>query len=194
MSKIYYKYRDFINPERTISILKDKELYASLYKNLNDPMEGVYRLTDSDNNSNKIDAIYSEKNKLNICSLSAKNYDKLMWSHYSDGCRGIVIGVKVNRMSTKVIYDGRHKFTVTNDIKLDTKKILSHKNDVWNYEEEYRFFTRNSKIEVEIVEVFLGMNISKENREKVLKICANIDGLKIYEQQKDYSFIPEYSY
>ncbi len=194
MGKIYYKYRDFKSLDRIEAILKDNEIYAAIYKHLNDPMEGLYRLNNKEDRSNIIEQIYTEKNILKICSFSAKNYDKLMWSHYSDSCKGIVIGVKLKFSPTKIIYDGRNNFTSTNDAREDAKKILSHKNDVWCYEDEYRLFTRDQKVQVEIVEIFLGMNISEKNEKSVISICEKIKTIKVYKQQNDYSFIPEYEY
>ncbi len=195
--KILYKYRDFNDLKRIEEIFNNSEIYASKYHDLNDPMEGLYYIKNKQDNRTKIDAIFHEKNNFNIGSFSGKNYDKLMWSHYSNGSRGIVIGVSMSQNSyrpRKLIYDGKNNFTLTDDVENQTKEILLHKNDVWNYEDEYRIFTRDQRIKVDIVEVFLGMNISEENKLKVTNYCQKIKNLKIYQQLQDYSFNPEYKY
>lgn len=197
-SKILYKYRDFRKPQRIDDIFINKVIHASHYQRLNDPMEGFYNLKEPNTSRNVIKKIYDKKQCLLIGSFSAKNYDKLMWSHYSNGSRGIVLGVKLNENKNykpiKIIYDGLNTFSFNDTIENCTMEILSHKHDVWNYEDEYRVFTDEKNIEIDIVEVFLGVNISTQNKQRVINHCVNNRNIRLYQQQKDYSFIPEYEY
>ena len=44
-SETLYKYRSLSNLKRLIEIVLDGKMYASRYKDLNDPMEGYYSYT-----------------------------------------------------------------------------------------------------------------------------------------------------
>ena len=84
--EILYKYRSLSNLKRLIEIVLDSKLYASRYKELNDPMEGYYSY------SREIVPYKKEINRLKkeslICSLSKSNYIGMMWIMYADEGKG----------------------------------------------------------------------------------------------------------
>ncbi|WP_196140644.1 hypothetical protein [Aliikangiella sp. G2MR2-5] len=102
-----YKYRSLDNFQFILDILVNQRLYATSFDEMNDPMEGHY--THSNNMTPEIigdfDRYYKE---IKICSLSKEKNEPLMWAHYADGARGIVIGVELEKSTDfrEVKYDG----------------------------------------------------------------------------------------
>ena len=82
------------------------------YKDMNDPMEGVYGF---DNNvpQESIDALEEHRKRIKFCSLSSLAEEPLMWAHYSKGARGVVIAVEVKEKvdCRPVHYDGPSHIT-----------------------------------------------------------------------------------
>ncbi len=138
-----YKYRTLNNFKFFMDILLNQRLYAANYKDLNDPMEGQYLYSHGSNES-IIEAISGQKEKTRIVSLSRKNNIPLMWSHYSDGHRGVVIGLEVDtkKYDLKPIKYSASPFQLSEDnhnsASTNAKYILSQKHKVWSYEEEER--------------------------------------------------------
>ena len=162
-----YKYKDLKNFERIVDIILNKRLYAATYKELNDPMEGQY--TSSERLSNKIkEQISYDKLELRICSLSKERNEPLMWAHYADGARGIVIGINEEDLECRYDDDCRKVVTYSKDVKKSTeaKKILSCKQKGWEYEQEVRIFSNANEeyINIEIEEIILGSRISEEHK------------------------------
>jgi len=179
MTQILYKYRTLTDFQRFMDIIVNKRLYAAHYKDLNDPMEGQYYYKDGILNNSIREKLYTDKNQLKILSLSKEKNNLLMWSHYSDGERGIAIGVKINDNIydvTDVLYDGLHEVDRENYINLSARGILSHKLSVWNYEKEVRVFVENEKfINVDIHEIILGSRIDHNLENLLRQIVREID-------------------
>ncbi len=94
-----------------------------------------------------------------------------MWSHYANGHNSISIGVEVDEskyLVKSVKYDGVLSLQ-GQDIRdpVNTAlKVLSHKLEIWDYEQEYRAFVRELLyIEVQIKEVIFGSRVSSVERE-----------------------------
>lgn len=71
-----YKFRSLGSCEHleyAEEILEDGTFWCSHFGDLNDPMEGVYRLGGKQQGEHILQKIYSEKNKISICSFSGKN-------------------------------------------------------------------------------------------------------------------------
>ena len=96
MTDILYKYKSLQNFKFFVDIILKKRLYASKYKDLNDPMEGQYYYREGELRREIKEKILSQKNEYRICSLSRINNNELMWSHYADGQRGVAVGVKID--------------------------------------------------------------------------------------------------
>lgn len=86
---LYYKFRSAKQDKHLEDIFKKQRLFAATIKKLNDPMEGIYKLVESDNPSNKssvrniteredvinfIEAIKNVKKQYRICAFSRKKY------------------------------------------------------------------------------------------------------------------------
>lgn len=180
---LLYKYRSIENFQYFVDIILNKRLYAAPYFDLNDPMEGQYIYADGLISNDIIKAIKGAKEKLRIVSLSRNPSNILMWSHYANGHRGVVIGVEVN--SNK--YDIQSVNYTNSMFNIDydnipqrselAKHILSKKQSAWSYEEEERIFIKGGNLyaDVKIKEIILGSRMSNQNQGFIKKLVANID-------------------
>jgi len=176
-----YKYRSLKNFKYFVDIILNNRLHAASYFDLNDPMEGHYLYSSGGLTKELIRKIKDKKDQLSICSLSRTKENALMWAHYADGHRGVVIGVEVDRERydlCPVLYVGP-SFVQRTEINtpIETaKRILSHKHDAWVYEEEERIFvTGNEKFaEVEVKELVLGRRMNAEDKGLIKKFVAKI--------------------
>ncbi|SFW76654.1 Protein of unknown function [Sinomicrobium oceani] len=164
MNEILFKYRSLDNFKNFVDIILRNRLYAAKYKDLNDPMEGQYYYRTGELNRDIRNKLLEEKGGLRLCSLSRVNDNQLMWSHYTNGHRGVAIGLKItdtNCMVKPIQYNGLASIRNQDFNDQTAIEILSHKLEVWNYEEEVRVFIRDRNfVDVEIVEVITGLSMS----------------------------------
>jgi len=158
--EILYKYRSLSNLKRLIEIVLDSKLYASRYKELNDPMEGYYSY------SREIVPYKKEINRLKkeslICSLSKSNYIGMMWIMYADEGKGCCLEVEVGGNTSwervEIGYKAEiPKITDSTDINIES--IFKYKSSVWDYEQEVRYIKespRKYKFPVVIKKIYLG--------------------------------------
>lgn len=167
-----YKYRSLESPlcrKRLKEIIENEKIYASPYKKLNDPMEGVYHSAGL--TIEQIETLKQEKLNCRIVSLSKTHTDGSMWVFYADECRGCCI--EVEPISN---YEWKHK-----DIKYDAKlknirnvirenylcvaeDILTQKLNRWRYEQEVRYIKElnieeSAFLPVKIKNIYLGHKI-----------------------------------
>lgn len=185
MTEILYKYRSLEDFKKFIDILTYKRLYAANYTDLNDPMEGQYLYSKKKMNNFTPNIIFHEKNRLKICSLSKQHNNQLMWTHYANGDKGVAIGVRIENSEYDVVdvqYDGISSVYQYHE---DTaKNILSHKLEIWSYEEEVRVFVEESSyVEVEIEEIIIGSRVSQYEYDLIKDVVSKIDP-KIVVRQK----------
>lgn len=181
-----YKYRGLQNFKFFIDIILKNRLFAAKYTELNDPMEGQYYYNSGELNRRILNKIASDKGDLRICSLSRVKDNELMWSHYADGHRGVAIGLSIdhNRYDVRPIQYTGLAYLNGPDIVTDTpREILSHKLNVWSYEEEERIFVADRfYVDVEIKEVITGRRMSNQDfsfiRELIDKINPDIRLIK----------------
>ncbi|AGY54624.1 hypothetical protein BRDCF_p1997 [Bacteroidales bacterium CF] len=182
MTNILYKYRSLDNFKNFIDIILKNRLYAAKYKDLNDPMEGQYYYRTGELDRNIRDRLAEEKGELRLCSLSRVNNNELMWSHYTNGQRGVAIGLRIDDTQYTVRpiqYNGLVSIRNQNFNDQTAIEILSHKLEVWNYEEEERVFVQDRHyIEVQVEEIILGRAMSNSDigliRELIEKINPEI--------------------
>lgn len=179
-----YKYRGISSFRFLADILLKSRLYAAPYLDLNDPMEGQYLINpergDFDERMKNI--IVGEKEKIRICSLSRTPANPLMWSHYSEGARGVVIGLEVSDRTAIVrpVEYGDLPILNTNQDPSDAAlNILSRKLSAWQYEEEERVFIKSKHyVDIVVRELILGERISNQDkgflRDLCEKICPNV--------------------
>jgi len=131
-------------------------------------MEGRYLYAGTDSfDEDMRRTLKGEKAGIRICSLSRDPANELMWSHYADGHKGVVIGIDPNHCNCErrpIIYDGIHIFTRPSLPKMSAIEILSHKLTVWEYEKEERLFIRSGNyVNVVVKELILGRRMRKND-------------------------------
>lgn len=174
---IYYKYRDFKNIEYLIDIFRENELHASTYDKLNDPMEAFFNYKKLD--KNLLEAIKTEKLKNKIVSLSKSYKNILMWTHYADEHRGIVMGVTIDAKDDLVIkpiiYQKDLHFFENKDsdcIESFAQKVLTSKLCPWSYEEEVRVLTTSNTVTIKIKKIYFGIRTPKNYIDMIKKYCV----------------------
>lgn len=133
--------------------------------------------------------------KFGILSLTTKNDNLLMWSHYTNSYYGFCIG-----FDTKILYDTIQgqltdvKYSDTfpeiglfDDPVIGLTKVLTTKSKEWAYEEEYRI----TKIEASrkvfnfpneaVKEIILGIKMKHEDKLAIIDIAKKFPDVKIFE-------------
>lgn len=128
--------------ERAEDIIKKGQFWCSKLWNLNDPMEGVYRISNS--STKFIDAVFSEKNEYVICSFSHPDALEcpLLWGYYANGFKGIAIEIecRVDNNDIKNIgYIDDVGEVDNNQDSIKLIEIITKKLDCWKHENEYRY-------------------------------------------------------
>jgi len=121
-------------------IIETGKFWCSKFYNLNDPMEGVYYISEFD--KEQVSSIYDEKNRYVICSFSHVGAlgNPLLWGYYANGFRGIAIEIeykgkyikRVDYEKIDSIYKNLH----------NAEQILLRKTENWNHEQEYRYLKK----------------------------------------------------
>ena len=136
-----YKYRGISNLEFALDIFVNKRLYAANFQSLNDPMEGRFIYARGMLDKDELKEIRGKKARYNLLSLSETPNNMLMWSYYSEGHNGFVVGVDVSDEYAEI-----EPVNYVDDLKIDktqgemAKSILTKKLKLWNHEKEHRVF------------------------------------------------------
>ena len=186
-----YKYRSVENWRFLKDIFSKGRLYAAAFRTLNDPMEGLLYEHDKDVSLKYRKAIRNASGRLNICSLCDSDDNTLLWSYYAGGHTGVAIGVKVLASDSPRVDEPiavRYDMTVTIDPKAEqtrspsdvAKSVLGQKLAFWNHEKEYRVFTTQHFVPVEIVDVVLGCNVTRDTAKAVRTLAdRHVPGTQI---------------
>jgi hypothetical protein len=178
VNDVLYKYRGIKEFRYFVDIVLNSRLYAAPYFELNDPMEGHYLYSEGELDSYVRDLIKGQKGQIRLCSLSRTSTNELMWSHYAEGHRGVAIGVEISSSEYDVrgVEYGPLPWINQQDIHNSTgKEILSHKLEVWKYEEEVRAFTSKKQyVDVNVKEVLLGQSMSTQDVGFIRKLVERI--------------------
>ncbi len=178
---ILYKYRDFNNLEFALDIFINQRLYAANFKTLNDPMEGRFVYAKGMLNGVDLLDIRGSKAKYNILSLGHRPDNMLMWSYYSGGHSGFVVGVEIIEENVDV-----KPIQYVDELRLENveedpaKFILSQKLRLWEHEQEFRVFTNhNAFVKVKVKELIFGVKVDGNKKEMLTKIaqqfCPDIE-------------------
>jgi hypothetical protein len=190
-----YKYRHLRNPEHAIDILLNQRLFCSLYKDLNDPFEGLFQATMHIPPRQSLlfglggrrmqvrrsidDLLDPDKSSTRVCSLSASLSDVRLWSHYADGHRGIAIEIDVSGLEGRfceVRYSEQlPQFGFSLLTSPTVEEVLTRKTVHWAYEVEYRLISQAEYFHVvdRIKTVYLGSRISKLHEELLMRVCPS---------------------
>lgn len=144
-----------------------------------------------------------------VCCFSKSKTNKLMWSHYADKHRGMVMEYDISfdinlfRFALPVIYNEKlPEINFMTQQNKSIKSVLKNKSHDWNYEQEVRLINDNPagtpnriRINLESLRsVIFGHRTSKEDIEKVKTALKKFPHIK-YQQsclsQNEYELIIE---
>ena len=176
---LLYKYRSLDNWKFVIDIIVNSRLFAATFNSLNDPMEGRYYIFGDTVTKGFQKTLLESKLKNHICSLTQERCSTLLWSYYASGHQGVAFGVHVpnphNDLKVReVVYD--HSVSIgpeslqlmPDDLALE---ILTQKQSYWEHEKEVRVFAQDKFVPVQLEELVLGYNISREDRELITSLA-----------------------
>jgi hypothetical protein len=174
--EIFYKYRNLKDFNFVLDILFENRLHAAKYTEMDDPKEGHYCYQSKDFNGD-IEKIRQAKEGLKICSLSGRCDNSTLWTYYADKFRGVAIGVTLhtNDEPYKIIYGKQLPVNGNNNDPKMAKKILTHKLKCWEHEEEWRVFTADDYVKVEIKEIILGRKMKDDCKDCIEKLIKKIN-------------------
>ena len=125
-----------------------------------------------------------------VCCCSATNDSILMWGHYADGHKGMVIEYDTSlqpfcKHLVPVSYcDDYCEFTydqLLENMGECVKRIITQKSSDWSYEEEYRMIHDNEKNRLtegvdprSIVGIYFGAKCSEQQREIVCRLTSHL--------------------
>lgn len=174
-----YKFKSLNNIEQVLDIIINKRLYCSLVSDLNDVREasmemnaslqtGIYKLY----NYNFAQEIQTTR----VLSLTSRYKNHLMWAHYADGYKGVVIGLRVKRSDfSPVIYKKKcpdyDKLIMKGNLFGLKEIILFRKYKCWKKEKEYRHIQTDEHYRICIEEVILGSRVNEELKEVLVLLC-----------------------
>ncbi len=175
---MYYKYRSLSNLQFALDILVNKRLYASEFTKLNDPMEGLFTYNEGAIQQWIVDAIYSQKMTYKILSLCEEPDNMLMWSYYTEGHRGMVLGVELADKTIKVesmkyVVD----FNINNINQEDVAKVILCKKHIsWQHEKEHRVFIQGASfVDVKIHKLIFGVEAENETTKLITLIAKKFN-------------------
>ena len=141
----------FISSEFALRALRDRRLKIARINELNDPFE-FYTTDFSDNDTqSKLETFKNQVNERYGVICFCENYhDPVLWSHYADSHRGIVLVFEIpDDMAIRINYQPeRFKLDVEAAIQRgsftesDLTQLISTKFSSWGYEKEIRMMCR----------------------------------------------------
>ena len=171
--KTYYKYKSFDNLEFLLDILLLERLYASHFRELNDPMEGIIRLR-GDITSDIIQKWEHNLEENRICCFTTDAENKLMWAHYADGGRGCVIEFELPNeyKAQEINYSQKPRLNKAVLNETTAKEILFYKDRCWKYENEYRCISRERYIPIKVKKIIFGPRVSNDRMQLLTGILS----------------------
>lgn len=198
--------------ERFLDIIVKNRLYGSVYKDLNDPMEGKFNKRGLERDD--FSKIYVNLARTRICSLLTKQDDQtfpndyLMWSHYADSHKGCCVELqptKVHNQNWELVeVDYNDKLPIVEGNENERiKKILSVKAPIWANEKEVRairiyddnkFGSQSAFYYIKLKAVYFGDRVTKEKcnfyKTIITSINPKIKIFRIREKQSNNEFFP----
>lgn len=169
-SPVFYKYKSVAAFEQIADAIIHSRLYASPPDKLNDPMEGAISSV-SRLRRQRLSPLYLQGYR--VLSLSSDWTHELMWSHYADGHRGIVLGVRLPVLRAQKVRYVRQLRRPLNGWSQDlvARNLLLRKHTWWAYEQEHRVLTKDKYVPVEIDSIILGERTEDHICELITWLC-----------------------
>lgn len=190
-SKLYYKYLSLEKFERIEKMIQDNKLYASKLSDLNDYWEGFFIKPSDESYMPATDIFRSDEHR--VCCMTTSSENLLMWAHYADSFKGIVVAVEIDKSKYKVHnmdYNGfRNIKEIESFSENDILDILTQKQPQWTYEDEKRVIVKDEFVDVKIVEIYFGCKTDDENKEKLEKVIKQFNpSVKTIEHKPNIKF------
>lgn len=184
-TKKLYKYKSLSDIEPVLDIILNKWLYCSDVSKLNDIREGSMSVNPYIQRGimwNYPDDIQTEVSKFKVCSLSTILHHHLMWAHYADGYKGLVIEVEIDECDFDyVLYSNEaikcEELKSSNNIEINAKRVLTTKFKDWEYEKEARIIQKQRFFDLKypISKVIVGPRTSPLIVSVLKSICVKED-------------------
>ena len=130
----------------------------------------------------------SIRSQSGVCCFSRERDVSLMWGHYADSHRGIVIGFNIDPVNLApflMVQPVRYVHAIeTKNYHSDRERIIDHwiltKSDKWEYEQEVRAFCfkQNGLIDFDkkcIKEIYFGCKTAEKDIKSIISILKKTD-------------------
>lgn len=200
-----YRYRP-LGPkaEREVRALSENFIYCPAYSAMNDPMEGLHRLSarlsENPGSEKSRVRIRDALQKMGIASMSEVYDHEPMWAHYADQFAGMCVQYSLNRLIKGLDRDiaiTRMMYSETEPVLLDDKSnavdrarlCLSSKTVRWASEREWRLFKVNQGNAYyadpkSVTKIFLGSRVSDAD-EALVRAAGGLIGVPVVKMQID---------
>lgn len=200
-----YRYRPLgAKAAREVGALRENFIYCPAYSAMNDPMEGLHRLSsrfsENPGSEKSRDRIQQALEKMGIASMSEVYDHEPMWAHYADQFAGMCVQYSLNRLIKGLDRDvaiTRMMYSEIEPVLLDDKSnaidrarlCLSSKTVRWASEREWRLFKVDQGnaqyLEPKAVtKIYLGSRVSEADETLVREVGAEI-GVSVVKMQID---------
>lgn len=191
-----YRYRPLgKNAAREVRALLEGYVFCPAYSAMNDPMEGLHRLSsrfaENPRSSKSRANIQKALENMGIASMSEVYDHEPMWAHYADQFRGMCVQYSLNRLLKGLDADiaiTRMMYSEIEPVLLDDKSnavdrarlCLSSKTVRWASEREWRLFkdqqgeARYTDLKT-VTKVFLGARVSQADEQIVRKAASTLN-------------------
>jgi len=188
-----YRYRPLgRKAEREVRALTGGYIYCPAYSAMNDPMEGLHRLssrfTENPGSAKRRAGIQEALDNMGIASMSEVYDHEPMWAHYADQFRGMCVQYSLNRLLKGLNPDvaiTRMMYSEMEPVLLDDRSnavdrarlCLSSKTVRWASEREWRLFKDNEgearyQDLKTVTKIFLGSRVSEAD-ERLVRNAAD---------------------
>ncbi|WPJ97146.1 hypothetical protein SH580_05420 [Coraliomargarita algicola] len=180
MNRVFYKFRSHRNGEdlaRTLRIISEGQIYATKFRELNDPAEGDFKMADgsaADLETRKV--LHTQIRVVSLCRFYS---NALLWSYYADSYSGVCLAISFpdDHQPESVIYNALHDSIVPDRYAYGhaeaAKRHARRKLDYWKHELEYRVIKlANSEedklfVPCTVHGALFGVNTPKEDRSAI---------------------------
>lgn len=200
-----YRYRPLgSKAKRELRALTDSYIYCPAYSAMNDPMEGLHRLSSrlaENPGSEKSRArVQTAMERMGIASMSEVYDHEPMWAHYADQFAGMCVQYSLNRLIkgldrdiavTRMMYSEVEPVLLNDSsTSVDRARLcLSSKTVRWASEREWRLFKVDQGeasygVEKAATKIFLGSRVSAAD-EALAREAGKQIGVPVVKMQID---------
>lgn len=198
--------------DQEIDSIRNRYLYCSDFRRMNDPMEGFFESTAA-LRANKIyreaiRQIKDNKSRFGLACFSETHTNVLMWAHYADNFEGmcieyssreLLVGLPREASLVRIAYVDDLPEISLNEARNPGDAavyILSQKQSNWSYEREWRVLAELGEVSVgleqPVTAIYFGNRTPNSHRQRVLSRIQGT-GVKAYMMEVDGykpSFVP----